>query len=134
MAAQRVSLVFGGSGVIKALLDNPKGGGLYSFAQLWNDFTAHTRIVTVARNADKLTSMKQKFGNLPEDKLLIVEGNVGEIRKLCWLITCIATGIDIASYSPHPITSYWISANPVAIYNMNLVIQAMKTSSLQLLV
>ena len=36
------------------------------------------RIVTVARSAEKLSSMKQKFGNLSEDKLLIVEGNVGK--------------------------------------------------------
>lgn len=65
MTSQRVALIFGGSGtigagVIKALLENPKAP--------W--------IVTVARNAEKLSSMKQKFGNLPEDKLLIVEGNV----------------------------------------------------------
>jgi len=34
----------------------------------------------VARNAEKLAAMKKKFGNLSEDKLLIVEGNVGELH------------------------------------------------------
>lgn len=42
---------------------------------------AAPRIVAVARSAEKLESIKQKFGNLPEDKLLVVEGNVGERQK-----------------------------------------------------
>ena len=29
-------------------------------------------------SADKLESIKQKFGNLPEDKLLAMVGNLGE--------------------------------------------------------
>ena len=34
--------------------------------------------MTVARSPEKMESIKQKFGNLPEDKLIVVEGNVGE--------------------------------------------------------
>ena len=36
------------------------------------------RIVTIARSAEKITVLKDKFRNIPEEKLLIVEGNVGE--------------------------------------------------------
>ena len=36
----------------------------------------------MARTSEKLAAMKDKFGNLPEDKLLIVEGNVGEYWTL----------------------------------------------------
>ena len=41
------------------------------------NFTA-PRVVTVARSPEKMESIKQKFGNVSEDKLVVVEGSVGE--------------------------------------------------------
>lgn len=46
----------------------------------------------MTRSAEKVANMKQKFGNLPEDKLLIVEGNVGENLCQYKAITRIVTG------------------------------------------
>lgn len=40
----------------------------------------------MARSPEKMESIKQKFGNLSEDKLTVVEGNVGEDMSILHII------------------------------------------------
>ena len=82
MATEKIVLVFGGSGtigsgIIKALLKSEKG--LPPNGATCITLLTVAKIVSVVRTAEKLAAMKEKFGNLSEDKLLIVEGNVGEL-------------------------------------------------------
>ena len=46
------------------------------------DVLSAPKIVTMARSVEKLHAMRERFGNMPEEKLLIVNGNLGELLMI----------------------------------------------------